>query len=175
MKINCIVFFLLIGISQLIYANDSQRISIENIDFYTNRNIEFNVNDSIKKNRQVVLDYKLAGRFCVNYKVDSLSESEYTKYMIEGFDYNWISDKNCQNIMLTNLIAGSYNIKIGIFENEELIEERQIPLVITPPFWKTWWFRAITTLGFLGVFIIGLIILAINNSRLRSKLKELNR
>ena len=175
MIIKTAITAFLIAITQLICANQSARIRLIDIDFYSRDNIDFNINDSIAKYGRLILNYKLASRFSINYEIDSLKETELVKYKIEGFDYNWISDKSCKNIMLTNLLAGTYNIKIGIFEKDKQIEEKNISLIITPSFWKTWWFKAMTTLGFFGIFVIGLIVLAINNSRLRNKLRKLKR
>jgi hypothetical protein len=165
----------LISLTQLIYSNQTSRIKLLGINFYSGKNIEYNINDSIDKHGKIILNYKLAGRFNINYTVDSLSQLESTKYKIEGYDIDWIEDSNCKSIMLTNLDPAKYTIRIGIFEGENLKEEKNLNIIITPPIWKTWLFKFIVFLGFFGVFVIIIIVLINSNYRLSSKLKSVNK
>ena len=172
MKYRLVLTLLLLGLSQIIYSSQSERIRLIDIDFYSRDNINFNLNDSLEKNSQLILNYNLADRFKINYSIDSLRSQEQVKYIIEGFDFDWIKDTECNSIMTTNLLPGRYLIRIGIFSDNQMFEEKSIDLIITPPFWKTWWFKAFITIGFIGVFLIAIIILIINNSKLRRKLKS---
>ena len=164
---------LFLTVSQLIYSNQSERIRFTDINFYSIENIDYSLKDTLKKNGRLILNYRLAGRFSIDYAIDGLSSNEKIQYKIEGFDYDWIPNTECKSIMTTNLLAGRYLIRIGIFIDDNLTEERSIDLIITPPWWKTWWFRAFTTLGFIGLFLIVIIVLIINNSRLRKKLSDI--
>jgi len=67
-------------------------------------------------------------------------------YMMEGFDKDW-NETGTQHIATyTNLDPGKYIFKVKGLDNEgnwsPLI--KTIGLVITPPFWLTWWFKLAT-------------------------------
>jgi hypothetical protein len=148
---------IVILLSQMILCNQTDRIKLIKIDFYSKDSIDFNLNDSLKKNGRLVLDYKLASRFSINYSVDSLSEVETIRYMINGFDNDWINDNGSRSIIATNLNPGNYQIKIGLFIADAKIEEKVVELSITPPFYKTMWFRLLFVAIIISV-VIGLII-----------------
>ena len=65
-------------------------------------------------------------------------------YQLEGFDPQWVNtDSGRRFATYTNLDPGRYVFRIrasnkdGIWNNEPVALE----VVITPPFWKQWWFR----------------------------------
>jgi hypothetical protein len=161
-------------LSQSVFCSQVNRIKLTNINFYSKNYENFNLNDTISKLGRVKIDYKMANRFSISYSVDSLSENEIIKYKIEGFDREWISDNGCRCIIATNLNAGSYQIKIGLFNANSKIEEVNFKLLITPPFWDTWLFRIGKTFLLFGIFIVIILVFAINNSRLRNKSKNIS-
>ncbi len=72
------------------------------------------------------------------------SNNQYS-YMLEGFDSHWIPNSNNTNAVYTNLNPGEYTFKVkgtnsdGVWSDNEA----SIKIIITPPFWKTWWFYGI--------------------------------
>ena len=75
-------------------------------------------------------------------------------YQMEGFDEDWIETGNRRFAYYTHLSPGSYRFRVkaansdGIWNHDGV----SIALVISPPFWQTWWFYIISaTLLFLGV------------------------
>ncbi|MEX6689551.1 two-component regulator propeller domain-containing protein [Danxiaibacter flavus] len=67
-------------------------------------------------------------------------------YMLEGYDKNWIFTDAAKRLAnYTNLDAGSYTFKVKASNNDNMWNE--VPAVITftiaPPFWNTWWFKAL--------------------------------
>ena len=77
------------------------------------------------------------------------------KYMLEGFNQDWISTTSNNRIATyTNLKGGTYTFKVigsngdGKWNEEGL----SIDLTVIPPFWKTKWFITLLVL-----FILGLI------------------
>ena len=124
-----------------ISGSETERIRLVSLDFYNDSQLEYDVVDTLAKRGEILLDYKLAGRFKIKYSVDSLKMGEIVKYKIEGFDRIWITDDDSQSIMVTNLEAGSYIVRIGIFRGPGLIEEKAFKIVIASPFWKSYWFR----------------------------------
>jgi signal transduction histidine kinase/ligand-binding sensor domain-containing protein/DNA-binding response OmpR family regulator len=76
-------------------------------------------------------------------------------YMLEGFekDWNYVGDRRFATY--TNLPAGSYTFRAkgtnsdGIWNDEGLA----LQVVVTPPFWATWWFRVLAGLAVIGAVL----------------------
>lgn len=76
-------------------------------------------------------------------------------YRMEGFDMDWNyvgyvgTEKKAT---YTNLDPGTYTFRVKASNNDGLWNEegRAIALVITPPYWQTWWFRALGLLTIIG-------------------------
>ena len=83
-------------------------------------------------------------------------EKKQYSYKLEGFDNDWNDIGTRHMATYTNLDPGNYQFKVRSLNNlgEWSSNEATIKLIITPPFWKTWWFR------FLGVLAIGLFTFA---------------
>jgi ligand-binding sensor domain-containing protein len=66
------------------------------------------------------------------------SKNQY-RYMLEGFNENWIQLGNENKITFTNLSAGDYTLKVIGSNNDGLWNEEGTSLFITvtPPWWKT--------------------------------------
>lgn len=64
-------------------------------------------------------------------------------YKLEGFDEAWNEVGNKRSAVYTNLAPGKYTFRVKGSNNDGLWNEQgaSLKLVITPPFWKTWWFR----------------------------------
>ncbi|MFI5135739.1 MAG: two-component regulator propeller domain-containing protein, partial [Chitinophagales bacterium] len=73
-------------------------------------------------------------------------ENNHYAYKLEGFDQDWIyTDASKRFANYTNLDAGDYTFMVKGSNNDGVWNETPatIRLIITPPFWKTIWFRAI--------------------------------
>jgi signal transduction histidine kinase/ligand-binding sensor domain-containing protein/DNA-binding response OmpR family regulator len=95
-------------------------------------------------------------------------------YKMEGFDKEWILTKNLRKATYTNLNPGTYTFKVKASNNDGLWNEKgaAIQLVITPPYWKTWWFIMSLLLliaGFVYVFIWARMR---DINRIKSKLEQ---
>jgi ligand-binding sensor domain-containing protein/signal transduction histidine kinase len=90
-------------------------------------------------------------------------------YKLEGFDKVWNSGGNRSNAVYTNLDPGEYIFKVKGTNSDGVWNEKEtaIKIIITPPFWKTWWFY--------GIIICSLIagIIFIQNYRIRKKVKDI--
>lgn len=65
-------------------------------------------------------------------------------YMLEKFDKDWnYADAGKRFANYTNLDAGTYTFKVKASNNDGLWNEQgaSIKLIITPPYWQTWWFK----------------------------------
>jgi signal transduction histidine kinase len=95
------------------------------------------------------------------------AKSQYA-YKLEGFDPDWINSGSRRFASYTNLNPGSYTFRVkaanseGIWNNEGI----SIALVITPPFWMTWWFYPLLTL------VIASILWGLHIRRLRVKVNH---
>jgi ligand-binding sensor domain-containing protein/signal transduction histidine kinase len=74
-------------------------------------------------------------------------------YMMEGFDEQWIDAGNKREATYTNLGPGTYTFRVRAANNDGMWNRDgvSVAVVITPPFWMTWWFRGIMVLTFLSV------------------------
>jgi ligand-binding sensor domain-containing protein/signal transduction histidine kinase len=74
-------------------------------------------------------------------------------YKMEGFDGNWIYSGTRRYASYTNLNAGEYVFRVkgsnkdGIWNNADT----SIRIIITPPFWESWWFRLLAAMAFVGM------------------------
>lgn len=73
------------------------------------------------------------------------SKNKYA-YMLEGFIDRWtFTDANHRVASFTNLSAGEYTLHVIASNNDGVWNEtgRSLKIIITPPYWETWWFRLI--------------------------------
>jgi len=78
-------------------------------------------------------------------------------YMLEGFDKDWIYGGTNRKATYTNLSPGTYTFRVKASNNDGVWNETgtSIKLIITPPFWQTWWFRLMVALA----LITGIVLL----------------
>lgn len=71
-------------------------------------------------------------------------ESVTFQYWIEGESDKWSPPTLNPTIILSNLDAGDYILRIRAISGTKKVSEIQsLPITITPPFWRTWWFYII--------------------------------
>ncbi|MDQ7817262.1 MAG: two-component regulator propeller domain-containing protein [Melioribacteraceae bacterium] len=73
-------------------------------------------------------------------------------YTLEGFIDKWVFvDANNRVAKFTNLDPGEYILKVKASNNDGIWSdtERSIRIIITPPYWETWWFRITLLILFL--------------------------
>ena len=70
------------------------------------------------------------------------SEKNRYKYILEGFQNEWIDAGSERKVSYTNLSPGEYTFRVIASNNDGLWNEEGASLKITvvPPFWRTWWF-----------------------------------
>jgi ligand-binding sensor domain-containing protein len=87
------------------------------------------------------------------------SESGYFRFSwkMEGQDENWSQISGLRKLNYTNIPAGDYRLQIRMYDNSMMqVAERSIHIRITPPFWDTWWFRAIFLFVVLAIAFLSL-------------------
>ncbi|HEV8631373.1 MAG TPA: two-component regulator propeller domain-containing protein, partial [Thermoanaerobaculia bacterium] len=101
-------------------------------------------------------------------------------YRLEGFDDEWQQVGTRRTATYTNLDPGRYVFRVKAANNDGLWNElgTAVRLVVTPPWWQTWWFRGGT--GLLLVLLAGLAFqlrvhtMQRRNAELRNHNLELN-
>ncbi len=107
-----------------------------------------------------------------------LPERNQYYYFLEGFDRDWIYNETKNYASYTNLDPGEYVFKVrgsnsnGVWNKDG----RSIRIIISPPFWQTWWFKSF--IGFVVMVFLLFIIFMIQRSEKRKtsfnkKLSEL--
>lgn len=106
-------------------------------------------------------------------------------YKLDPFDKDWVYSGDRRYASYTNLKHGTYTFHVkgtnsdGIWNNEGT----QVKIVITPPYWSSWWFKLlIILLGVCLIYILyKIIVTQIYNKQLKkevaiqtSELHELN-
>ncbi len=73
-------------------------------------------------------------------------------YKLEGFDQDWNQVGTQRKATYTNLNPGEYTFRVKASNNDGLWNEKgtSIKVIITPPFWQTWWFRLGVAIAILG-------------------------
>ena len=93
----------------------------------------------------------------------TLPEKNQYAYMLEGFDKQWNYVGTQKKATYTNIDPGEYVFKVKASNNDGVWNEEGVALkvIITPPYWQTWWFK--TLLG----MVFGSAIIAIYNYRVK--------
>lgn len=84
-------------------------------------------------------------------------------YQLVGFDKDWIFSNGTRKATYTNLDPGDYVFRVKASNNDGIWNENGTSLIlhITPPFWQTFWFRALCILLIFS-FIYGVYRLRVN-------------
>jgi len=142
-KPNIVITGFSISIKEVGILPDEQALSGNNIitdgnDYYLPRHISY-MDKVILSYRESVFSFDFAALHYVNPGKNMYS------YMLEGFDKDWNYIENRRSANYTNLDHGEYTLKIAGTNCDGIWCEEPVSLkiIITPPFWKTWWFRTL--------------------------------
>ncbi len=96
------------------------------------------------------------------------------QYKLEGFDEHWIDGGTKREATYTNLDAGTYTFRVRGSNHDGVwnMEGIALTLVVTPPWWKTWWFRAAAMLC--GT-TLALVAYKLRTRRIKRRNQELER
>jgi len=100
--------------------------------------------EDISYTKRLRLDYKQA-TFSFGFAALNFTTSKNNRflYKLDHWDKDWISAGVEQVASYTNVSPGTYTFTVKASNNDGLWNEKgySIEIVITPPFWSTWWFR----------------------------------
>ncbi len=99
------------------------------------------------------------------------------QWKLENFDEQWINEQDVLRASYTNLDPGEYLFKLRVLDqNRELIAaEKQLKIIIAPPFWLTYWAYLLYLIcaALIFVLIAYLNTLRINSKNAKAKLRYL--
>lgn len=84
----------------------------------------------------------------------TIPEKNQYKYKLEGFDRDWYDAGTTRTGRYSGLPGGTYTLRIIGSNNDGVWNEEgaALTVVVTPPFWQTWWFRTL-----MGTIVLGLL------------------
>jgi signal transduction histidine kinase/ligand-binding sensor domain-containing protein/CheY-like chemotaxis protein len=91
----------------------------------------------------------------LNYR--SPQKNQYA-YMLEGFDQEWrYTDSANRLVTYANLLPGEYMFRVKASNNDGVWNEEgtALNIIITPLWWKTWWFTSLGVLGLVSLVTAG--------------------
>jgi class 3 adenylate cyclase/ligand-binding sensor domain-containing protein len=91
------------------------------------------------------------------------------RYMLEGFDEDWIDAGKANIAVYTNLDPGSYTFRVRGRNRDGIWDEKgtSFELTVLPPWWRTWWFYMLC-----GLVIVGGTLLYIRSLRIQKVVLE---
>lgn len=127
---------------------------------------------SITESNEIILSHKdkvFSFEFAALHYV-SPDNNQYA-YMMQGLEKEWNFVGSRRFVSYTGIPPGKYTFRVKGSNNDGVWNEEGVSLKIKiiPPFWRTWWFYA------LSVFVIGVIIASIfvyQMNRLRKQREE---
>lgn len=106
------------------------------------------------------------------------AEKNQYAYRLEGLEENWNYVGNQHSATYTNLDPGVYFFHVKASNNDGIWNEegKIIKIIVTPPFWKTWWFKVMVSLGVAAIIYLVIYIrmrrLRKRNTQLEQKVNE---
>lgn len=94
-------------------------------------------------------------------------------YMLENFDEEWNYLKDSRSATYTNIDPGEYVFRVKASNNDHVWNDtgRSVRIIITPPFWLTWWFRLFMFLSVSGILLLFYRIRISSITRQRAELE----
>jgi ligand-binding sensor domain-containing protein len=122
--------------------------------------------DSLLKEKRIELKYDNTS-IAVGFSALSYLQQRkiHYYYMMEGLDKDWIHVDRPMEAIYNSLPPGDYVFKVKSQNADGMTSEEiaSVPIVVRPPFWKTWWFRSLVGLLFI------LILFMIDKERVKRR------
>ncbi len=140
---------------------------------------EFYSSENVTYMEEIVLDYK--NRF-FSVEFSALNNLQPSKlkysYIMENLETDWSNAGTRNYVSYANMKAGSYVLKV-VAENADGYRSdppMQLKIIITPPFWLSWWFILIQVLVFtaIAVMIYTYLLKSRTNRLLKSQNQQIS-
>ncbi len=142
------------------------------ITSFSKFNKVFDLPEPIDQTDRIELEYS---DFVIGFQFSALDytapEKNRFKYMLEGFDPDWVESDRGRQATYTNLDAGEYVFRVKGSNNDGVWNEEgtSVRLIVHPPLWATWW--AYLFYGLIIVFVL-YQLLQINTRRQRREAEK---
>lgn len=98
-------------------------------------------------------------------------------YYLEGVEKGWI-ETNRPEVLYNALPPGKYKLHVKAMDagGNEIKQQISLPIIIHPPYWQTWWFKALIVLVIAGLIYLLFkqrIKLVRNKSAIKQQMAEL--
>jgi signal transduction histidine kinase/ligand-binding sensor domain-containing protein/CheY-like chemotaxis protein len=113
--------------------------------------------NSIQTTKEIILSYSQS---VFTFEFAALNFTQPSRngyaYKLEGFDEDWSYVGAQRRATYTNLDPGEYTFHVIGSNNDGLWNEEgtSVKLIITPPYWKTWWFRLTLFIVIVGSILV---------------------
>ncbi len=117
---------------------------------------EFIDEEGISEKKELTLSYR---NNILSFKFAALSYCKTAKnqyaYKLEGLTNNWIPLGTKREVTFTHLSPGTYTLRIKGSNGDGVWNEEgaSLKIIITPPWWRTWWAYLLYTLTGLGLLL----------------------
>ncbi len=138
-------------------SNSINKIIKKGEQYFLQKNISFT--------DEIILNYKYRF-FSIGYAALNSPGHDNLRYqyILEGLDNTWNDVGNRNFITFANIDPGKYTLKVRSENADGIlgIVTDELTIIVTPPFWKTWWFFLIeifiliTIVGFLYKYLLKL-------------------
>jgi signal transduction histidine kinase/ligand-binding sensor domain-containing protein len=130
--------------------------------------------NSITQSEQIELSYQ-DEVFTMEFSALHFADPRKNRYAykMDGFDKDWVyTDAQRRYATYTNLSPATYFFRVKGSNNDGLWDEQgaTLEIIITPPFWQTWWFRISL---FILVLSLILLIYRIRTYQIRQRNRDL--
>jgi len=94
----------------------------------------------IDEAKKIILNYR-QNVFSFDYAGIHYSSPEDNKhlFMLENYDNNWRQSGTEHTAYYYNVPPGHYILRIKTASSNDIWTEKSIAIIITPPWWRTWW------------------------------------
>ncbi len=135
---------------------------------------DIKIDSELDASEPVTLSYK-DNSIVIEFAALQYNFSDETKYyyQLEGVDHDWILSDKDQAAHYNQLQNGKYVFKVKCVNRDGLSSQNAaiLNIVITPPFWKTWWFRSLVLLAIVCI-VYWFVQQRIKKIKAREKIKQ---
>ncbi|MFC2103623.1 triple tyrosine motif-containing protein, partial [Bacteroidota bacterium] len=136
------------------------KIVISSINLYTEQ-LKGQMNEIVLSHNQNFISFEFS-----SLDFSNPAENHYA-FMLEGLDNNWnYVDAGHRVANYINLPAGKYSFQVRGTNSDGLWSKNgaSVSLIITPPFWLTWWFITLV------IIVVGFLLYYLSTNRIKHQL-----
>jgi ligand-binding sensor domain-containing protein len=147
----------------------NEKVEIAGLKIFDNA---FFIDSFLNQNKPIQLNYK-QNFFTVEFALLDFSNLQQTKYYyrLSNVNKDWVGAGTKMFASYTNLNPGKYIFSVKTENDMGVSQPTSFTIIISPPFWQTWWFRLLCIL--IIVFIVyGLVRRRIKSIRHEAEMKQ---